>query len=213
MAKFIVFDGDFHEIEMAWLKEWEDGENWEDWLPRNGFGRLDLFGVYDEWDDMAPRRISVHAHEKKEMWIVVVSSGSHIFDFIIEGRVNYLRFLSSPLCVTIDLQDDLRAFRATMEKAFTAWHGHPAPDRRDDHSLETSCSSCDPGFDETRQKERERRRKWREERREREEGRERGRRWVAEQRQELEEPGRDEDGPREPERKPDPVLEPPDGVE
>lgn len=186
MSQFIIFDGDFHEVEVLWLKEWKEDEDWDQWLPRNGFRAQDLWGVYEEGIDTLPRAISVYRHEKEPRWLVSVTSGGDIFDFVIEGRVNYLKFLSSPLCTTIDLQEDFRVFRATTERAFAAWHGHRAPEGLEDHGLGTSCSTCDPGFEENRREDREQLRRRTADRRERGAKRERGRQWVAEQRAELE---------------------------
>lgn len=188
MAQFIIFDGDFSEVEVSWLQAEEEGEEWDVWLSRNGFSKQELWGIRPEWNDMFPRGIEVFAHKEEPRWVVTVSSGGQPFDFVIEGRVNYLKFLSSSLCSSVDLQDHLRACRVILERSFRAWHGHDAPENEEDQSLETGCALCDPHGEPRRQQEREARTFRQAARRAQKWKRERGRQWVAEKRAELNKP-------------------------
>jgi hypothetical protein len=151
MAKFIVFDGDFREAEVPWLEQMRSEEDWKEWLRRNKLRDFEDWSSHDEWDDMGPRQLSVYAHVEGRKWLVLCSSGGSGIDFVIEGDVNYLKFLASPMCCTISLHENMASLRATVQAAFTVWHGHRPPDSMSDHDVTTTCSDCDPGFDETRE--------------------------------------------------------------
>lgn len=156
MATFIEFDGDFRQVARSWFKDLEPDEDWKHWLVRNGFNDYPLCGTFNEDHDTVIRSLQIYENPKEAKWYVVCCSGGRPFQFVIEGQVNYLKFMASPMCAMIDLHEDLRALRATVQAAFTAWHGHAAPNEINDHDLATSCSKCDPGFDEMRDEQRQR---------------------------------------------------------
>lgn len=140
----IVFDGDFHEKQIPW-KPLDESMSYADYLEANGFSRYEQWSTEDE-SDRSARRIIVWNNDggPANRWLVEVVSADEGIEFLIEGNVNYLRFMASPLCVDVQIYHHIQAIQATIARAFQVYHGHDAPDHAFDHLLDHSCRECDP---------------------------------------------------------------------
>jgi hypothetical protein len=142
--KAIIFNGEFEdgEVDLPYEDAWEAtrGDEFEKFWTR---------GPPDEADGFEPG-LTIFASTERPIWIASVSAGTeYSMPVVIEGEVNYLRFLASPLCSTLRIDEEVRAIRVSVERLFTAQHGHPPPgpyvaDRHDLHGERIACAACDP---------------------------------------------------------------------
>ncbi len=150
----VFFNGDFYEKKIVW-KELSSSETFEDNLVANGFERHDVWNVGSR--DYPVQEIIVHYSMRAPYWWHVhLGHGDHCHEFLIEGEINYLRFLASPMCSTIQIADDISALRAVTDRLFTVYHRHSPPASTDDHSFLSSCAECDPSGEYEREVERKR---------------------------------------------------------
>lgn len=150
----IVFDnGEFTERDIDWIaEEYEqfDGE----------YACRSIGGEYEARD------IRITAHRKRESTYLAEISDPHenVIGILIEGRLNYVKFLASPLCSASDTANRIGELLAIAKAAFVAWHDHDAPDELYDHGIGRSCDQCDPHGISARAEERDWISKWRAER-------------------------------------------------
>lgn len=144
----IVFDGDFQEAHVEWLTPWSGDDNWDDWLHKEGFDVNPVWQLGNE--DQTPTDVRVWEHCSRDAWLVDFShyrGRSRFFLFLIEGEVNYLRFVNSPLAHDLFAYDHREALVQVSQAAFQAWHGHAAPSTVEDRSEpRSSCNECSPEF-------------------------------------------------------------------
>ena len=154
--KIIVFDGDFHEEEIAWLKDQADEESNDHWLAENDFQPLwspmdDIGGEPTFW-------VKLYSHEKSSARLAEIGDWRTAECVLLPDTVSYFRFLSSPICSWIPTYEHIRALHGTADRTFFLWHGHHAPSCTGDSAIGRSCDQCDPSGSETRKATRERRR-------------------------------------------------------
>lgn len=142
--KTIVFDGDFHEVEVDWLKEDSDDNDSEaDYFASQGF-RPHPTRIATVEASHRSMEIYGHTNLSKRAWMVSVESAYDCFSFLIEGDVNYLKFLASPLCSNVDTVEAILNIQLVLRRLFRVLHEHDAPDKDYPSFPETSCSECDP---------------------------------------------------------------------
>lgn len=92
MSKQIVFDGDFNEADAEWLVAEDDIYDYDN---REKYSQRDRIPGPDEYTTIITygRR---DPDDNERAWIVVLEDGAWDRTFVIEGKVNYFRFITSP---------------------------------------------------------------------------------------------------------------------
>jgi len=140
----IVFENNgFCEKDIEWLAPDEGYETghakyWED----HGFRVLHADA---SWACL--KEVAVRKHKERETWIVEIGYCDHFFEFVVEGRLDFLRLWNSPIMGDHTVVDKLNRIELILERSFQAWHGHRAPFDADDHAEWTSCRRCDPDWE------------------------------------------------------------------